>query len=74
MTKEQLKEQVAILDAMDKHAKAAGAVCASPVYTDFEVRQLQAMGQDAVSRNVIEQSAERSALLAEMQLILNESV
>lgn len=74
MTKKQVQEQVAIMDAMDKQAKAAGAVCASPVYTDFEAKQLQAMGQDAVSRNLIEQSAERSALLVEMQAILNESI
>lgn len=74
MTKEQVKEQVAILDAMDRQAKVAGAVCASPVYTDFEVKQLKAMGQYAVSPNPIEQSEERSALLAEMQMILKDSV
>ena len=74
MTIKQIKAQIDILDAMDTQAKDAGAVCASPVYTDFEVKQLKAMGQYAISPNPIEPSEERSALLAKMQITLKQSI
>ena len=74
MTIEQIKAQIDILDAMDTQAKDAGAVCASPVYTDFEVKQLEAMGQYAISPNPIEPSEERNALLAKMQITLKQSI
>lgn len=73
-TKKQIQDQVAILDSMDKQAKAAGAICASPVYTSLEVQQLKSLGQYAISPNVIEQTAERAELLEEMQKILRDSV
>lgn len=74
VTRQQMEEQVAILDRMDQQAKAVGAVCASPVDAQSEVKQLRAIGQYAVSPNSIRKSEERTVLLEKMQVKLQSSI
>ncbi|MBS9822615.1 hypothetical protein HKB31_16635 [Vibrio alginolyticus] len=74
VTRQQMDEQVAILDRMDQQAKATGAVCASPVDASLEVKQLHSLGQYAVSPNSIEVSEKRTVLLEKMQSVLHASI
>jgi len=71
---QQLENQIKIMDDMDSHAKANGAVCASPVNASLEIAQLNKMGHYAVSPHTIDQSAERTALLNQMRDTFNASV
>lgn len=73
-TQQQIKKQIDILDRMDQRAKAAGAVCASPVDATLEVKQLQLMGQYSVSPFKIESSPERDALLEKMKVTFQSSI
>ena len=74
MTLQQINEQVEIMDSMDKQAKAIGDVCSSPINACLEVKQLNSIGQYAVSHHSIEKSAKRSALFDDMQQILHASI
>lgn len=71
--KQQLAEQVKIMDDMDKQAKANGAICASPVNAALEVAQLQSLGQYAVSPHQVEQSSDRTSLLNKLNSTFNAS-
>jgi hypothetical protein len=71
--KQQLAEQIQIMDDMDKLAKANGAICASPVNAALEVDQLIRLGQYAVSPYKVEKTTEHSALLNKMNHIFNAS-
>ncbi|MFL1907216.1 hypothetical protein [Plesiomonas shigelloides] len=73
-TRQQIAEQVAILNRMDQQAKASGAVCASPVNASLEVKQLNSLGQYAVSPNTIDASEKRSILFNKMQETLRVSI
>ena len=72
-TKQQIDEQVVILDRMDQEAKAVNAVCASPVDAASEVRELSSIGQYAVSPYNIEQSHKRQELFNKMRDTLARS-
>lgn len=73
-TKEQIDEQVAVMDRMDQQAKSMGSVCASPVMASLEVRNLKSIGQYAVSPLSIEQSEKRTALLSQINKTLSNSL
>lgn len=72
-TKQQIREQIEILERMDMEAKAANAVCASPVDASSEVRQLSSQGQYAVSPHVINITPQRQELLNKMRATLARS-
>jgi hypothetical protein len=71
--KQQLAKQVKIMDEMDKLAKANGAICASPVNAALEVKQLNSLGQYAVSPHQIKGSSERTDLLNKLNHTFKES-
>lgn len=48
-SKADIDRQVMIMDQMDKQAKAAGAVCASPINAALEKKNLESLGHSAVS-------------------------
>lgn len=73
-TKEQIMEQVAIMNLMDQQAKANGAVCASPINAANEAKQLNNMGINAVSSHTIEPSEKRNALYEKMQASFLSSI
>jgi ATP-dependent protease HslVU (ClpYQ) peptidase subunit len=70
----QIAEQIDIMNKMDAQAKAAGAVCASPFNASLEVKQLEKMGQYAVSQHQVEMSGERKALLDQIGKTLQNSI
>ena len=72
-TKQQIHEQIVILELMDQESKAANAVCASPVDAASEVRELSSIGQYAVSPHSIEQSHKRQELFNKMRDTLARS-
>jgi hypothetical protein len=73
-TQEKIANQIAILEQMDQQAKVAGAVCASPVKADLEVKELNSIGQYAVSPHKIELTDERRALILNMSVTLAASI
>lgn len=73
-TKEMIQKQVAILERMDLQAKAAGAVCASPVNASLEIKQLNSIGHYAVSPQKLKTSAKKSVLFSDMQKALKASI
>jgi hypothetical protein len=73
-TREQITEQVAIMNRMDQEAKANGAVCASPINATLEVQQLKSMGLKAVSDNRIDSSEKRMRLYRKMEESLIASI
>ncbi len=72
-TKQQIQEQVELLECMDQEAKAVGAVCASPVDAASEVRELSSMGQYAVSSHSVDLSLKRQELFNRMKDTLTSS-
>jgi len=72
-TKQQINEQIELLERMDQEAKAANAVCASPVDAASEVRELSSQGQYSISPHIITRTPERQALLNKMRATLNRS-
>ena len=73
-TRQQINDQVAILDRMDQESKAQNAACASPVNARLEVNQLNSLGHYAVSPNEIEMSTRRELLLKQMRATLSASI
>ncbi len=72
-TKQQIREQVELLERMDQEAKAANAVCASPVDAASEVRELSSQGQYSISPHIITRTPERQELFNKMRATLNRS-
>ena len=66
-TKQEIIEQVAIMEDMDKQAKASGAVCASPINAALEKAHLESLGHSAVSSNRVVMNENMSRLLEKMQ-------
>jgi hypothetical protein len=73
-TKQEIMEQVAIMEDMDKQAKASGAVCASPINAALEKAHLEALGHSAVSSNRVVMNEDMSRLLDKMQGRFDASV
>lgn len=72
-TKQQIQEQVELLERMDQQAKAANAVCASPVDAASEVRELSSQGQYSISPHTIDRSPKRQELFNKMRATLASS-
>ncbi|MEZ9665627.1 hypothetical protein AB4275_19250, partial [Vibrio cyclitrophicus] len=66
-TQQEINVQVEVLKQMDAQAKAANAVCASPVDANLEVKSLNSLGQYAVSPHSIKMNSERRNLLEKME-------
>lgn len=73
-TKQEIAEQIAILNQMDATAKAMGAVCASPVNAVLEVAQLKTMEQYAVTPHKVEMTEERRILFEKMERVLTAAI
>ncbi|ENN99304.1 MULTISPECIES: hypothetical protein [Pseudoalteromonas] len=69
-----IAEQVAIMDKMDKNAKALGAVCASPIDAQQEVKQLNRLGHSAISTGTVEMTPERKDLFKDLDAIFNQAI
>jgi len=67
-TQQEILDQIEVLRRMDGEAKAANAVCASPVDARLEVKALNSLGHYAVSPHKIEMNEKRKSLLAKMEL------
>lgn len=72
-TRQQIQEQIEILERMDQEAKASNAVCASPVDAYSEVRELSSLGQYAISPHVIDHTPKRQELFNKMRETLIRS-
>ncbi|CAK2502978.1 conserved hypothetical protein [Vibrio crassostreae] len=66
-TQQEINVQVEVLKQMDAQAKAANAVCASPVDANLEVKSLNSLGQYAVSPHSIKMNSQRRNLLEKME-------
>lgn len=62
-----IEEQIKVMNDMDEQAKAANAVCASPVNANLEVAQLERIGHYAVSSFSIDNTPDRTSLLQQLQ-------
>lgn len=71
---DKIAEQVAIMDQMDKNAKALGAVCASPIDAQVEVKQLEKFGQSAISSGTVDMTPERETLFKDLDAIFKEAI
>ena len=74
ISQHQIHDQIRVMDAMDKQAKASNAVCASPINAHLEIKQLERMGQYAVSKFSIDDTQERRDLLNQLQLNISEYI
>lgn len=73
-TRDEILEQVAILEQMDSHAKAMGAVCASPIHAESEIKQLESLGHTAISPRKVEMSEKRQELFDKFNKSLKNSL
>ena len=73
-TNKEIKDQIALMDQMDATAKAAGAVCASPINALREKRHLEALGQTAVSKQKVQIDAKKLDWMKTMQSRLDASI
>ncbi|EKO3472633.1 hypothetical protein NTH41_001323 [Vibrio fluvialis] len=73
-TRQEIADQIALLDRMDNESKANGAVCASPVNAISEVKELNCIGHYAVSPFSVNVTQERQKLLESMRQRFDASV
>ncbi|MGR5416072.1 hypothetical protein ACPV4W_05035 [Vibrio diabolicus] len=73
-TRQEIADQIKLLDQMDAESKANGAVCASPINATLEVKELHSIGQYAVSPNKVKRSEDRERLLRSMRQRFDSSV
>jgi hypothetical protein len=73
-SKQEIDEQILIMDQMDHLAKAAGAVCASPINAILEKQHLESLGYNALSKHRVKTSGSNAELLRKMQDQLNASI
>ncbi|WP_143872549.1 hypothetical protein [Catenovulum sediminis] len=67
-------QQVQVMDELDKIARNAGAVCASPIDAAYEIRQLKRLGQSPVSKGTVTINEKDRKLLKKMDDILLNSI
>lgn len=73
-TKKEIQDQIVLMDRMDSLAKAAGAVCASPINAIREKQHLEALGQTAVSKQKAQIDAKKLDWMKTMQSRLDASI
>jgi hypothetical protein len=66
-SRKEIDQQVLIIDTMDARAKAAGAVCASPINATLERKNLESLSHQAVSAQKVEVHESNVRLMQRMK-------